>query len=169
MYYTKQYNLIIAAWYFYIFIYMKNLEYAGFLVRVWALIIDTFLSFIIIMPILLFIYGKSYFRSSITFWLGPADFLVSYVLPFLVTIIFWRYCQATPGKMVIHSKIVDAKTGEKPTLGQYIGRYVAYFISAIFLGLGFLWIAFDKRKQGWHDKLAGTVVVRISKKVNFND
>jgi len=41
-----------------------------------------------------------------------------------------------------------------------IGRYFAYFISTIPLCLGFLWITFDRKKQGWHDKLAGTVVVR---------
>jgi len=50
-----------------------------------------------------------------------------------------------------------------PSLGQAIGRYLAYFVSALVLGLGFIWIAFDTRKQGWHDKLAGTVVVRARK------
>jgi uncharacterized RDD family membrane protein YckC len=41
-----------------------------------------------------------------------------------------------------------------------IGRYFAYYLSTILLGLGFLWIIWDPKKQGWHDKLAGTVVVR---------
>ncbi len=62
--------------------------------------------------------------------------------------------------MAISTKIVDAVSGNAPTNGQMIGRYFAYFISTIPLCLGFLWIAFDKKKQGWHDKLAGTVVVR---------
>ena len=68
--------------------------------------------------------------------------------------------QATPGKTVIHAKIIDAKTGEKPTVKQWILRYVGYFISLIPLGLGYIWVAFDSRKQEWHDKIAGTVVVR---------
>ena len=62
--------------------------------------------------------------------------------------------------MVISAKIVDAQTGEKPSLGQFIGRYFAYYVSTIPFGLGLIWVAFDRRKQGWHDKLAGTVVIR---------
>lgn len=44
-------------------------------------------------------------------------------------------------------------------MGQLIGRYFAYFLSALALCLGFAWIGWNRRKQGWHDKLAGTVVV----------
>jgi uncharacterized RDD family membrane protein YckC len=62
--------------------------------------------------------------------------------------------------MMVKVKIVDAKTGEQPSTGQCIGRYFAYFVSSIPLGLGIIWVAFDKRKRGWHDMLAGTVVIR---------
>ena len=62
--------------------------------------------------------------------------------------------------MAVSARIVDAKTGGKPTTRQLIVRYLGYFVSTIPLGLGLLWVAFDPRKQGWHDKLAGTVVVR---------
>jgi uncharacterized RDD family membrane protein YckC len=41
-----------------------------------------------------------------------------------------------------------------------VGRYLGYFVSTIPFGLGLFWIGWDKRKQGWHDKLAGTVVIR---------
>ncbi len=66
--------------------------------------------------------------------------------------------------------IVDAKTGKKPTLIQFVLRYVSYFLSCIFF-LGFIWIAFDKKKQGWHDKIAGTVVVKDAsiQEVKFED
>ena len=67
---------------------------------------------------------------------------------------------ATPGKIAIGARIVDARTGEPAGTGQLIGRYLGYFVSTLFLGLGLLWVAFDARKQGWHDKLAGTVVIR---------
>jgi len=43
-----------------------------------------------------------------------------------------------------------------PAMGRYL-------ISKLALYLGFIWIAFDRRKQGWHDKIAGTVVVRGEK------
>ena len=62
--------------------------------------------------------------------------------------------------MAIPAKIVDGQTGGKASTSQLVGRYFGYFISGIPLGLGIIWIAFDRRKQGWHDKLAGTVVVR---------
>jgi uncharacterized RDD family membrane protein YckC len=75
-------------------------------------------------------------------------------------VLFWVYRQATPGKIAIDARIVDATTGEKPSTGQLIGRYLGYYVSTIPLLLGFVWVAFDPRKQGWHDKLAGTVVVR---------
>lgn len=73
---------------------------------------------------------------------------------------FWLTKQATPGKLAIGARIVDARTGAKPSVGQFILRYLGYFVSSLPLGLGFLWVAFDRRKQGWHDKIAGTVVVR---------
>jgi hypothetical protein len=51
-------------------------------------------------------------------------------------------------------KIVDARTGGSPSLGQFIGRYLAYILYGVVLGLAFIWAAFDDRKQGWHDKPA---------------
>ena len=91
---------------------------------------------------------------------GPLDFLFSWVLPGFATILFWVFKQATPGKMAIGARIVDAVTGDRPTTGKLVGRYFGYYLSTIGLLLGYVWVAFDPRKQAWHDKLAGTVVVR---------
>lgn len=135
------------------------MEYAGFWIRVWASVIDTVLIAVITIPILLAIYGTQYLESEKIIE-GPIDFLISWVLPAIAVITFWVYRAATPGKMAISAKIVDAQTGGQPSTGQLVGRYFGYFISVIPLGLGIIWVAFDKKKQGWHDKLAGTVVVR---------
>jgi uncharacterized RDD family membrane protein YckC len=62
--------------------------------------------------------------------------------------------------MAISARIVDAKTGGKPSSGQLIARYLGYFVATLPFLLGFFWVAFDPRKQGWHDKLAHSVVVR---------
>jgi len=62
--------------------------------------------------------------------------------------------------MAIGAKIVDAKTGRPASTGQLVGRYLGYYVSSIPFFLGIFWVAFDDRKQGWHDKLAGTVVIR---------
>ena len=61
--------------------------------------------------------------------------------------------------MLFAAKIVDAKTGDEPSIMQFIIRYAGYYISS-FLMIGFIWIIFDSKNQGLHDKLAGTVVVR---------
>jgi uncharacterized RDD family membrane protein YckC len=94
--------------------------------------------------------------------LNPAEHswdLLSFVAVAVAVIGFWRYCGATPGKIAVGLKIVDAATGAPPTLGRLVLRFFAYFVSALPLYLGFLWAAFDRRKQGWHDKIARTVVI----------
>lgn len=151
----------------------NEFEYAGFWIRTGAAIIDTILIILITFPMLISIYGWAYFDDEQKgFIAGPADFLISWVAPAIAVIIFWIYKQATPGKMAISAKIVDAQTGNAASPTQLIGRYLAYYLSTIPLGLGFIWVAFDERKQGWHDKLAGTVVVRKKsrgpKPVSFN-
>jgi len=152
---------------------MKNeeLEYVGFWPRVGASLIDTILLGIIIWPLLTAFYGESYWTGE-SFIQGPMDFLLSWVFPAVAVILFWVIKQATPGKMAVSAKVVDAKTGNVASTGQLIGRYLAYWISAIPIGLGFIWVAFDGKKQGWHDKLAGTVVIRKKnrgpKPVEFN-
>ena len=137
----------------------SELEYAGFWLRVWATLIDTVVISVVILPVLGWIYGPAYWSGS-GFIRGPLDLLLSWVVPAAVVVVFWWLKQATPGKMAIAARIVDARTGGKPTGMQLLLRYVGYLASLLPFGLGLLWVAFDRRKQGWHDKLAGTVVVR---------
>ena len=136
-----------------------DLEYVGFWLRVGAAIIDTLLISIIIFPLLWAIYGPVYLTSDRLIQ-GPLDFLISWVGPAVAVVLFWIARQATPGKMAIGARIVDAKTGGTPTNVQLVVRYLGYYVAMIPLFIGIVWVAFDARKQGWHDKLAGTVVVR---------
>lgn len=137
----------------------SNYEYAGFWVRTGAAIIDSLLIMVITFPLLISIYGWKYFGSEKVIS-GPADFLISWVLPAVAVIWFWTQKQATPGKMALSLRVLDADSGEALSIGQSIGRYLAYFVSMLPLALGLLWVGFDSRKQGWHDKLARSVVVR---------
>jgi len=137
----------------------QEIIYVGFWARVAASIIDTIIIMAVTMPLLLAIYGKEYLLGD-SFIHGAADFLISYILPAVAVILFWIYKSATPGKMAINAEIVDAKTFGKPSKAQLIGRYLGYYVSMIPLMLGIIWVAFDARKQGWHDKLAGTVVIQ---------
>lgn len=141
-----------------------DFEYAGFWVRVVATLIDTVLIMVITLPLLWSIYGESYFEST-AILNGSADFLISWVLPAVGVIVFWMVKQATPGKMALSLRVLDADTGNSLSAGQSVGRYLAYFVSMLPLFIGIIWVAFDKKKQGWHDKLAGTVVVRAKNRV----
>jgi uncharacterized RDD family membrane protein YckC len=147
---------------------MEDLEYAGFWIRVGASLVDTLLVLLIIGPLLTLIYGQEYWQGE-AFIYGFWDFLFNYILPAIAIIVFWLYKSATPGKMVFKLTIVDAKTGGKPSNSQLVGRYLAYYISAIPLLLGLIWVGIDQKKQGWHDKLAGTVVIRntVAQPVQF--
>ncbi|PKO28380.1 MAG: hypothetical protein CVU36_17745 [Betaproteobacteria bacterium HGW-Betaproteobacteria-9] len=138
-----------------------ELEYAGFWVRVGAALLDSLLLALVTVPMLVAIYGMAYFDGTQTgMSAGIADVLISWVAPAVAVVLFWLYKQATPGKMLVSVKVVDARTGGKLSLGQSIGRYLGCFVAGIPLGIGLLWVAFDAKKQGWHDKLAGTVVIR---------
>jgi uncharacterized RDD family membrane protein YckC len=137
------------------------LEYAGFWIRVLASLIDTVAIVCVTLPVLLAIYGRSYFEAATAGGAaGLADVLISWIAPAVAVIGFWVWRQATPGKSAVSARVVDARTGGPIGLRQACVRYLGYFVSMIPLGLGILWVAFDPRKQGWHDKLAGTVVVR---------
>lgn len=122
-----------------------------------ASVIDMLIMLIVVVPLLLAIYGRAYLQQMglAGFW----DFVIQVVLPAVATVLFWKYRGATPGKMAISARIVDATTGGPPSTARLIGRYFGYIVSTLPLFLGFIWIAIDRRKQGFHDKLANTVVV----------
>jgi len=137
---------------------LSGAEYVGFWRRVGGMLIDMLILGVAGVPLLYAAYGEQVFDTD-RLLLGPLDFAVSYIFPAIYSIAFWHYKQATPGKMAISALVVDARHGGKVPLPRLVGRYFAYAISAIPFGLGFLWVAFDRRKQGWHDKLVNTVVI----------
>ena len=130
--------------------------YVGFWIRFWASIVDSLLLTLVIVPVGWFVFGTTQVGSDHDL----LHFVTSTALPAMVILIFWARTQTTPGKALFHARIVDAQTGSVASTSQLLVRYLGYYVSLFGLGLGFLWIAFDARKQGWHDKMAGTVVVR---------
>jgi len=144
-----------------------DLEYVGFWPRCGASLIDLAIFVCITWPLLIGFSGENYFDEDpnltllgMIFGRGPFDFVLSFVFPAVATISFWVWKQATPGKMAIGAKIVDATSGRCPTVGQFVVRYLMNYVSLFALGLGYLWVFFNPRKQGWHDLAAGTVVIR---------
>ncbi|WP_394167280.1 RDD family protein [Photobacterium piscicola] len=135
------------------------ITYIGFWPRVLASLVDTTIVALITAPLMYLAYGEMH-PSTDSFAVGPMDIMINYLLPFVGVILFWIYKSATPGKMVIKAQIVDANTGNRPSVKQLVIRYLGYFVSTIPFGLGLMWVGWDKKKQGWHDKLANTVVVK---------
>jgi uncharacterized RDD family membrane protein YckC len=67
----------------------------------------------------------------------------------------------TLGKMALNIKVVDEETNEAPGyLSAFLREVIGKFLSLFFF-LGFLWVIWDKKKQGWHDKIAHTIVVKL--------
>lgn len=107
------------------------MRYAGFWIRFAATMIDTVLLLLFTLPLLIAIYGWAYLDADKTgFVAGGADILITWVMPAVAVIAFWIAKQATPGKMLLSARIVDASTGNAPSVGQLIGRYFAYLARA---------------------------------------
>jgi uncharacterized RDD family membrane protein YckC len=131
-------------------------DYAGFWRRVAALLLDGLVVGIVTVPLTLALGSDD--PGSSTY--SPAASSIS-------TAITWLYYalmesstkQATVGKMALGILVTDLE-GRRIGFGKATGRYFAKILSALILGIGFLMVAFTQRKQGLHDILAGTLVVR---------
>jgi uncharacterized RDD family membrane protein YckC len=128
-----------------------SIQYAGFWRRTAASIIDS-IFLVVLMGLLL---GPAITNASIL----TTEGLLRTALVLLITVGLWLKFLGTPGKLLLECQIVDADTFLPMTTKQAVMRYVAYLASILPLMLGFLWVARDPRKQGFHDKIANTVVV----------
>lgn len=84
------------------------------------------------------------------------------VVSWAVQALFYWVCNAigwSPGKRVLGLRIVTSE-GRPPGVMRGFARTVGMLLSFLALGLGHLWAFWDRRRQCWHDKLAGTYVVR---------
>jgi len=148
---------------------------AGFFSRTMAFVLDLFLitflglmSGVVIFIILRFFrykqildYVKSLF--GVQDQLGQFIVLISPMLFLIVLsyfVFFWSLVGYSPGKALLGLRIVR-QDGRPISVGRAIVRYLGYWVSAIPLFLGFIWILFDRQHEGWHDKLANTHVIYI--------
>jgi uncharacterized RDD family membrane protein YckC len=134
----------------------KEVIYPGFLIRLVASVIDGIL-FLIVAFVLGLIIGIFFDPEDIVY------IVTGYAVP---VIMLWLYYaimessprQATLGKMALGIIVTDNK-GNRISFGRATGRYFAKIISTLILLIGFIMIAFTKRKQGLHDMIAETLVV----------
>src|SRR5580704_7671584 len=151
-----------------------GIAYAGFWIRFVALLIDEIILFV---PLVIVFFATE--GSTVTnytncvqsgelttvcssAYLGSVGLfeLVALGASAVYSILLWALFGGTLGQRMLGLHVVDAATGQNIGLGRSIGRYVGFVISGIALDIGFIWAAFDGRKQGWHDKIASTFVVR---------
>ena len=90
---------------------------------------------------------------------GGLAALIYYILALAYVVVLPPTLGATLGKLALGYHIVAAD-GRHIGYGRSIARMLGTMVSSLFLGLGYIWIGVDARKQGWHDKIAGTYVVR---------
>jgi uncharacterized RDD family membrane protein YckC len=89
---------------------------------------------------------------------------VSYLIGLAIGVLYYGLCesskaQATLGKMALGVKVTDMD-GKRISFGRALGRYFGKIVSGLILGIGYLMIAFTEKKQGLHDMMAGTLVVK---------
>ena len=151
---------------------------AGFWIRFFASLLDTFFLALPLGVVVYFISGGEWFdfdtyRQNMQLALSANPHaldtnvqtslkweLLFELLVLVITVVFWkRWRGATPGKKFFHIKIVDAKTHKDITNTQAITRTFGYIASTFSFLIGFIMVAFREDKRGLHDLLAGTVVI----------
>ena len=150
---------------------MENKHYAGFWQRALAMMIDgiilSFIAFFFMIIGMVALWKASApqdglhalrFNGTMAYF-----FMTWFIAAFLFKMFYFTYFHGTfgqtPGKMILRIRVQQID-GEEMTLGIGFLRWVGYIISGLPLYLGFLWIGIDPQKRGWHDRIAGTVVVR---------
>lgn len=154
--------------------------YAGFITRALALIIDLLIImtvsivFSLVMRLLLNFFGlgdlaATVFDRTIEPVTGSSNlivtllrwltaFLTSATFLFTYLVFFWTTIGKTPGMALVGLRVVQDGQMALPFKWAVV-RALAYYLSALPLGLGFLWVLVDNERRGWHDKLARTYVL----------
>lgn len=157
---------------------VSSLQFAGFLSRLVAFVVDlvvilTALAvfrltaqalydfFTTIVPVLRF--G---FVDTLLLQLGGVT--ASAIAQGAYFILFWTLNGQTPGMALMGLQVIH-NDAVRPPLPASIIRYFGYWLSAIALGLGFLWVLVDRRRRGWHDILAGTYVVHSAAALLYHE
>lgn len=86
--------------------------------------------------------------------------LFAAILAGLYFVYFWGSSGSSLGMRLFRLRVVDASTGQPIGAGRATLRYIGFIVAAIPCWIGLIWAAFDPRAQGWHDKIASTVVLQ---------
>lgn len=141
----------------------RQVRYAGFWRRFAAIVLDYVMFSSLLFLTLYLIHGRDYLHWATHIKdravYSVAEGLLNYVLLPVVIVLFWLRMSATPGKLLLGCRVADADTLKPLRFGQALLRCLGYAVSFIPLCFGFIYAAWDPRKQGLHDKMARTVVI----------
>ena len=141
---------------------------AGFTRRFIAFIIDRFILWVVLSLIVSYILGVSNSFQNFDYNIDMYNWGNLFSRQFLVTeLLLMAYFvvsetsswQATIGKRMMGMKVVTTNY-QKLEIKDAILRYLSKYLSMAVMGLGFIWIIFDDKKQGWHDKIANTFIIK---------
>jgi uncharacterized RDD family membrane protein YckC len=128
-----------------------TLPRAGFWIRVAAALLDTILLGLLILMFEALFHGLR---------VHPGEAFPLWVV--LYSVCMWATKATTIGGIICGLRVV--RLDDRPVdWSVAIVRALGGFLSLAVVGLGFIWVAFDDEKQSWHDKIAGTTIVRVPK------
>ncbi len=137
--------------------YAPAANYGGFWIRVVAYIIDGVIIGVVAGIIDAVLHINLTDPQNPSYGAGGG---VNLVLSFAYFVGMWTYQGATLGQRIFKLKVVDANTGQPIAFGKAALRWLGLLVSFLVCFVGVIWVAFDARKQGWMDKIAGTLVIR---------
>ena len=132
-----------------------TVPYGGFWIRVAALAVDTFV-IVLFWVVLVVLAGLSALGPGIPFIAIVGTFLG----PFAYYAIFTAWRGQTLGKIAVGLRVVDEHNRHPDFARAVLRETLGKFVSWLVFGIGFLTVAWDGKKQGWHDRMAQTYVVR---------
>lgn len=148
-----------------------GLKYAGFGIRTAAYLIDAIILFVVSLIVSPALGGYTHTVTTVNQFgeyttattANGAVTLFQFLVGAVYMIGFWVGTGRTPGQMALNLRVVRVADGGRIGIGQGIVRYIGLFISFLVILIGVIWVAFDPRRQGWHDKMATTFVVQEQK------
>jgi uncharacterized RDD family membrane protein YckC len=138
---------------------MPGWHYAGFWVRFLAILIDGILLGILTSVLAPFS-GPQFTMTGNQIAVHAGSNAIGTLIGLVYFVGLWSWRGQTIGMMPFNMQVVGVADGKRIDIFRGLLRYVGVIISIIPLFLGLIWAAFDPRKQGWHDKIASTVVIR---------
>jgi uncharacterized RDD family membrane protein YckC len=138
-------------------------EYAGFWIRFLASFVD---GLIVGLPLAILFAATNGGLFVTAGTIGPGEQLAQYLARLAITVAYYALQEGGPsgqtlGKRLCNIRVVDAETGQPGVgPGRAAGRNLMSIVSSWALGIGYLWMLWDPKKQTWHDKVARTIVVK---------